>query len=189
MALIIVAGQTKDAGKTTLICNILRSFPAVKWTAVKISNHRHATENCEILKEGSGWRILQQNPTAEQNDTSRFLKAGAARALLVEAEENCLEEACSSLIQELSTHSVIVESSSAARFLPHELLLLLLGVARNEVKESAREQFEHADALLVREPRDQQFQSLLNKPVVRAFRDALDPALFRMLATELKSSI
>src|SRR5438045_9303030 len=97
MALIVVGGQTKNIGKTTLICNIIVALPQVKWTAVKITNHVHAPRHCEIFKESGGWTIWNQNPTKEESDTAKFLRSGADGALLVQGDAAALEEACAVL--------------------------------------------------------------------------------------------
>ena len=190
MTLIIVGGQAKNVGKTTLICNIISAFPDLKWTAVKVSNHQHATENCEVLTAGSGWRLLQQNPGADHSDTARFLKSGAARALLVQANDHSMEEACTSLMQVISAATAVtVESASAAEFLRHDLLLLLLNLEQSDFKSSASEQLDRADAFVVRDSDSGVGEGVHHsaaKLVFRAFPYHLDPALLRMLKAKLK---
>ncbi|HWY68035.1 MAG TPA: hypothetical protein VNX88_05190 [Terriglobales bacterium] len=193
MARIIVGGQTKDAGKTTLICNIIKAFPAAEWTAVKFSNHRHPAENCEVLTEGPGWIIWEQSATDDQTDAARFLHSGADRGLLVQADNRSLREVCSVLMKEISTTTaVIVESASAAEFLQHDLLLLLLDAAQNDFKESTRQQLGGADAFVLRNSDsrvEQGIEGVKEKPVFTAFLDYLDPGLLRLLAAKLGSCV
>lgn len=191
MALIIVAGQAKNVGKTALICNIISAFPDLKWTAVKVSNHHHATDNCEVLSEGSGWRILQQNLGADHGDTARFLKSGAVRALLVQTDNHSLKEACATLRHLISgTAAVIVESASAAEFLRHDLLLLFLDSEQSDFKSSATEQLDRADAFVIRDSAPgvgERADRSREKPVFRAFSNHLDPPLLHMLEAKIKS--
>jgi molybdopterin-guanine dinucleotide biosynthesis protein len=190
MAVIVVAGQTKHVGKTTLICNIIAAFPALKWTAVKISSHQHATGKCVVLKERAGWRILLQNPTADHSDTARFLKSGADRALLLHTDNDSLKEACSWLAREISPATlVIVESASAAEFLRHDLLVLVLDAEQTDFKTSAQELLARADVFVLRGPGSgsKGIAAASETPVFRAFPDRLDPALLHMLATKLTS--
>jgi len=190
MAVIVVGGQTKHVGKTTLICNIIAAFPALRWTAVKISSHQHATENCVVLKERAGWRILQQNRTADHSDTARFLESGADRALLLQTENYSLKEACSWLASEISPATVvIVESASAAEFLRHDLLLLVLSADQTDFKTSAEELLARADVFVRRGQGagNKGIAGASETPVFRAFRNRIDPALLRMLATKLPS--
>src|SRR3954454_16479624 len=126
MALIVVGGQTKNIGKTTLICNIIAAFRQFHWTAVKISLHSHEPGDCELVAQGSGWSIWQQGSAESKRDTARFLDAGAERALLVQADEERLEVACSTLQEQLSTRNWIVESSNAATCLEADLSLLIV---------------------------------------------------------------
>ena len=192
MALIVVGGQTKDIGKTTLICNIIEAFPRLRWTAVKITNHLHAPEDCEVVKKSAGWMICNQNSTQDQSDTTKFLRSGAARALLVQAKESYLEEACAFLRLELaSAAAVIVESASAAECLAYDLLLLLLDPSRLDFKQSARQQLESADAFIIRSTNVEvpEGMSLPTKPRFAAPSNHLDPALLSLLEAKLESKV
>lgn len=58
---IVVGGNARHVGKTTLICAIIRAFPQLEWQAVKVTPHEHLNES---------------------GDTERFLAAGAQAAYL-----------------------------------------------------------------------------------------------------------
>ena len=193
MAVIIVGGQTKNVGKTTLICNIIAAFPKLKWTAVKISSHPHVPEHCAMIREGAAWTIWEQNAATDRNDTARFLRSGARRALLVEAAEKQLKEACASLQQEFEpAGAVIVESAAAAECLHYDLFLMLLDSAQSDFKESAKQQRDRASAFVVTNPAPEGegvFGGLKARPVFTAFSDHLDAALTSMLVTKLASGI
>ena len=189
MALVVVGGQTKNVGKTTLVCNIIQAFPQIRWTAVKISNHAHAPEDCERVQAGAGWTIWQQRPTNDHTDTARFLRSGAERGLLIlHAGKPALREACTCLAHDCSAGGVIVESASAAQFLDHDLLLMLLDPAHEDLKESARRQFDRVDAFLFRNP-DLRVNAPMGreeqKPIFTAFPLGLDRGLRSMLEAKL----
>jgi hypothetical protein len=150
MALILVGGQTKNIGKTTLICNIIAAFRQFRWTAVKITAHLHQPEGCELLSQGLGWSVWEQRQIEGRTDTGRFLNAGAERALLVRAEHDYLDEPCTMLEQQFSARNWIVESSSAAKSVKADLSLLIVDPARAELKDSALEQLARTDVLVVR---------------------------------------
>ena len=57
--------KKRKAGKTTVICEIIRHFPEARWVAIKVSPHKH------------------ENLPGQQPDTFRYLEAGAAAAHLV----------------------------------------------------------------------------------------------------------
>jgi len=189
MALVVVGGQTKNVGKTTLICNIIAAFPRVRWTAVKICSHAHAPQGCERVKAGAGWTIWQQSPTNDRTDTARFLRSGAERGLLIiHTGQPSLREACAHFAHDGSAGGVIVESASAAKFLDHDLLLMLLDNTQEDLKESARRQFDRADAFLLRNP-DLTANACMGrahqKPIFTAFLDGLDGGLRSMLEAKL----
>lgn len=58
---IVVGGNARKVGKTTLICAIISAFPHLNWQALKVSPHAHRNES---------------------GDTERFRAAGAAMAEL-----------------------------------------------------------------------------------------------------------
>jgi len=60
---IAVGGNSRKAGKTSVICALMRALPQARWTAVKITPHAH--------------------PGSQGGDTARFLAAGAKRALVL----------------------------------------------------------------------------------------------------------
>jgi hypothetical protein len=150
MAYILVGGQAKNIGKTTLICNIISAFSRLRWNAVKITDHQHDPPGCELRIDGRSWSIWEQVSPAVESDTSRFLRSGAQRAWLVRAEDDALEEAFVSLQKMLpSGINVIVESNRLGRVFDPDLFLLIVDIARPEFKASARQQLEKVDAILL----------------------------------------
>lgn len=191
MPVIMVGGQTKNVGKTTLICNIIAAFPNADWIAVKISNHLHIPQNSKQLARGDEWSIWEQNPTTDRNDTARFLRSGAARALLVQAENSLLEPACACLNNELaSAKNVIVESASAAEWLHHDLLLILLDPSQDDFKVSAQQQLNVADGIVFRNSDlgvNEQISRASQARIFTAFSDRLDPRLMSLLGAKIGS--
>ena len=59
--ILVVGGNARGVGKTTLICAILRAFPQGQWRALKVTPHHHLQES---------------------GDTQRFRAAGAIEAYL-----------------------------------------------------------------------------------------------------------
>lgn len=191
MPVIMVGGQTKNVGKTTLICNIIAAFPNADWIAVKISNHLHIPQGSKQLARGDGWSTWEQNPTTDRNDTARFLRSGAARALLVQAENSSLEPACACLNNELaSAKNVIVESASAAEWLHHDLLLILLDPSQDDFKVSAQRQLNVADGIVLRNSDlrvNEQISRASQARIFTAFSDRLDPRLMSWLGAKIGS--
>ena len=186
MRLIAVGGQTKDIGKTTLICNIIATFPQFAWTAIKFSTHAHAPVNTELVFESQGVSIRRQSRAGEDSDTARFLKAGAQHALFVQSKTANQRTACEILLKQLSSTShVIVESTQAAEFLKPDLFLMLVG-STAAVKESYQKAMERADAF-IREGNEEGYRSDIEKiasgsRIFEARRDMLDPELESLIS-------
>ncbi len=41
MAVIVVGGSGRGAGKTALVCGLIRALPEIPWTAIKVTSHGH----------------------------------------------------------------------------------------------------------------------------------------------------
>ncbi len=93
MAIIVVGGSGRGAGKTALVCGLIAALPELRWNAVKISVHEPAREVRSSLRpiasvagdaagDSSRNRIWEETCRVEDTDTGRYLTAGAARAFL-----------------------------------------------------------------------------------------------------------
>ncbi len=150
MALIVVGGQAKHVGKTTLVCEIIRHFGNVRWTAAKITSHSHDPEQCVRVASGPGWTMWQQSAGDSRVDTARYLNAGATRSLFLCAESESLARACAALKMELSAcGAAIVESTAGAKLLAPDLFLLVVNPASDKIKASASEPLARAHAVVV----------------------------------------
>jgi hypothetical protein len=76
MAIIVVGGSGRGAGKTALVCGLIAALSEFRWTAVKITSHDHAHE------PGPRTPIREETIAGEETDTQRYLAAGAARSFL-----------------------------------------------------------------------------------------------------------
>lgn len=81
MAILVVGGSTKDIGKTALVCAIISAFREFDWTAVKITAHDYIADTLDHA--ASIPAIREETTGGRETDTSRYLAAGARRALLV----------------------------------------------------------------------------------------------------------
>lgn len=183
MALIVVGGQTKHVGKTTLVCNIIRHFASARWTAAKITSHLHAADDCRPVACGTGWNICEQRERDSQADTARYLNAGALRSLLVCAESGKLANACSALKNQVLTGgNVIVESTAAAELLAPDLFLLVVNPDSQEFKASASEHLAHAHTLVVSaEAGNRRLAELPDLPTFRNLENGFDARLGSMI--------
>lgn len=114
MFIIVICGSGRGAGKTALVCGLLRALPEIEWTAVKITTHEHGTST----------PIWEESEAAASTDTSRYLAAGARRALLVTADDDKLGDLVQQVLQECPQASgLIFESNRALRHLRPDVCL------------------------------------------------------------------
>ncbi len=146
----------------------LREF---EWTAVKITQYGHGVcsangEPCDCATDDHSWAITEERDRSGESDTSRFLVAGALRALWARTEQGRLAEAMPALRQRLEgAGNVIIESNSVLKFLRPDLYLTVLDPATADFKNSAREYLDRADAVILHEASSAAWQSVSLKPV------------------------
>jgi len=142
--LLIVGGQRRKIGKTALIETILREFPDVPWTAVKITTHH------EPPPGERAW-VLEEGVPSPETDTGRYLRAGASRAYLVRTAREAMAETCGGLRRGgVLEEPAIIESAAAAEHLTPAVFLFLVDADPDaDSKESARRYLRRADAFVV----------------------------------------
>jgi len=159
MPLIVVGGHSRSVGKTSVVAELISALTAQRWTAVKITQFGHGIcsvngESCGCAVDEHTISISEEQDRSAKTDTSRYLVAGAERALWVRAKQGRLAEAMPSLRRRISSaENVIIESNSVVRFLRPDLYLSVLDPSKPDFKDSAREFLDRADALLVHEHR------------------------------------
>lgn len=155
MSLIVIGGHTRNVGKTSLMAGVIGALRERNWTAVKISQYGHGVcsvdgKPCACQVEEHPWAVTQVYDGEGDSDTSRFLAAGAAKALWVRCQQGRLEEAMPAFQQRIAgDENVIIESNSVLRFLQPDVYLTVLDFAVADFKESARRYLERADAVVL----------------------------------------
>jgi hypothetical protein len=137
--IVVIAGQRRKAGKTSVAAGIIAALPDLEWTAIKISRHPH----------NEGWG-MSEHYEASDTDTGRYLAAGAKRAFWIRASGADLRETATD-IRRIAAESVhtIVESNSILRHLTPDLTILVLDPSTKAWKVSGREAVRCADAAIL----------------------------------------
>jgi hypothetical protein len=175
MRLVVVGGQGRKVGKTSVIAGLIRGLKTLAWTAVKISHHAEDTGNeaRPLADDGEpvGARRVAPTPTIDlgrhnlpahldyllseerdregHGDTSLYLAAGARRALWLRAREGGLARALPGLLEALEGDEyVIIESNSLLGFLKPAVFLMVIDESGGDLKASARQFFGRADAFV-----------------------------------------
>jgi len=137
MAIIVVGGGGRGAGKTALVCGLVRAMPEIAWTAVKVTSHEHGKQTA----------IWEETMPGDATDTARYLAAGARRALLVTADEGALGPLVEQVLGERPERGgVIFESNGVLRVMQPDVCLCAALSPWTEMKPSHELVLEHADA-------------------------------------------
>lgn len=127
MPIIVVGGGARGAGKTALICGLIRALPEIPWIAIKVTSHAHDKPT----------PIWEETAAGRETDTARYLEAGAKRALLVTADDEALAVIVQKILREdRSAGGVIFESNRVLRCLDADLCLAAARSLEGECKPS-----------------------------------------------------
>jgi hypothetical protein len=154
MKLVVVGGQARKVGKTSVIAGLVRGLNSLAWTAVKISHHggdanSQDRPSADDLPAHLDFLWSEEKNPNGHHDTSRYLAAGARRALWMGARGGTLAQALPGLLKALEgDEHVIIESNSILASLKPAVFLFVIDESRRELKASARQFLPRADALV-----------------------------------------
>jgi molybdopterin-guanine dinucleotide biosynthesis protein len=155
MATVVVGGHSRNVGKTSVVAQLIAGLGERRWTAAKITQFGHGIcsvdgEACDCAVDEHTLAISEEHDRSGKSDTSRFLLAGAERALWVRTRQGFLAEAMPALRARLEgCRNVILESNSVLKFLRPDLYLTVLDPATADFKSSAQEFIDLADAVIL----------------------------------------
>jgi len=158
MKLVVVGGQARKVGKTSVIADLIRGLKMFSWTAVKVSSHAEESGSQDArasdeLPAHLDFLLSEESNPQGHGDTSLYLAAGARRALWLRARGNGLSRALPSLLEALEgDEHVIVESNSLLGLLKPAVFLMVIDESGREVKASARQFLLCADAFVAVRP-------------------------------------
>jgi len=172
VAIIVIGGHSRSVGKTSVVAGLISALPEFQWTAVKITQYGHGVcsangEPCDCATADHSWAISEERDRSAESDTSRFLVAGAKRALWVRTEQGRLAEAMPALRAKIqAANNMIIESNSVLKFIRPDLYLTVLAPTTIDFKNSAREFLDRAHAIILHEtPEAAAWQAVSLKPV------------------------
>jgi hypothetical protein len=162
MALIVIGGQSRNVGKTSVVSGLIAALPEYNWMAMKITQYGHGVcslngQSCHCATNNHTWAISEEKDRSGESDTSRFLLAGAARVWWVRTEQGRLAEAMPTIRRRLAeSKNVILESNSILKFVRPDLYLTVLDPANADFKKSAQEFLDRADAVILHQAENAQ---------------------------------
>ena len=150
-----IGGFESNVGKTTLLCDLLREFPA--WEAIKTTRGHyrscgkdpHACCVSHLLSEEPLILSGKRETYSEGKDTGRYWLAGASNVhwLIVTADQ--VEKGIKEVLERVKSPGVLIEGNSFAKFVKPDYFVM---VARNDstrMKTSARQTLELASAIVL----------------------------------------
>jgi molybdopterin-guanine dinucleotide biosynthesis protein len=114
--IVAVAGRGRKSGKTAFVCELIRRFAEMHWTAVKLTPHGHGRPGEVVWDEA-----------AEEGDSARYRAAGARQAFWVRAPEGRLDGVIAELRRLAPQGALVVESNRAAERLQPDVLVFIEG--------------------------------------------------------------
>ena len=151
----VVGGNTRNIGKTSVAAGVIRAFPEIRWTAFKITQFGHGVcsangEPCDCETDEHTVAVTEERNRLSGTDSARYLDAGAVRSFWVRTRVGQLAEAMPRIRKELEkAENAVIESNSILRFLRPDIYLSVLDPATEDFKDSARLYLDRADAVLV----------------------------------------
>jgi len=156
--LLAIGGQCRKVGKSALVVDLIKAFPKYRWTAIKITTHVDSGcpvkgSACKCRPHEHTFKIRYEKTGRRKTDTSRFLAAGANRAIWVQTKSGRLSDALGPLAFAIGdAENVIVESNAILTHWKSALCLLVVDPAKADSKRSAREVGRLADGFVLRSP-------------------------------------
>src|SRR5262249_6502426 len=133
MALVVIGGEARSVGKTSVVAGVIATLPEFNCTALHITEFGHGIcsadgKPCDCATMDDHFKALSdEKETTGESDTSRFLVAGAARSIWVRTQQGRLSEAMPDIQRRIAgAENVIMESNSIMGFLRPDLYLSVL---------------------------------------------------------------
>ncbi len=156
MAVVVVGGNSRNIGKTSVVASLIAALPEMHWTAFKVTQHGHllcdgSGRGCNCMPPAHTVELTEETNRTSGKDSARFLYAGAVKSFLLRTKQGSLQEAMPMLKEICATaENVIIESNGVMEFLRPELYLVVLDPNTSDFKASTSLYLDRADAIVWR---------------------------------------
>lgn len=132
--LLLIAGNGRDSGKTTLACLIIQKFsPVHRIIALKISPHRHRIAiGGKVLCDRENLYVAEETDAGTGKDSSRMLQAGAARSFFICSAGDQLSVALNMILELCDEQTLIVCESGGLRHVAEPGLFIIASNPAND---------------------------------------------------------
>ena len=157
MKIVVIGGQSRNVGKTSLACGVIAGLPERNWTAVKITQFGHGfcardgkTCDCSAGSPEHPYALSRELNADGETDTARMLRAGAREVYWLRVLQGRLKEALPLAADRWgSDANVLIESNSVLDYLEADVYLPVIDASVEDYKPSALRLLPRADALAV----------------------------------------
>ena len=152
-AIIAVSGLSSNTGKTTLVCQLLRSLPGFE--AIKLTRGHYRScgkdpSGCcvsDLLQDQPLIRSGREANYEKGKDTGHFWDAGATNVHWVIVGEDQVKAGIDEALSRVRSDGVVVEGNSFLDFVQADFAIMCARAGENKLKTSARRTLAKADAV------------------------------------------
>lgn len=151
---VVIGGHTRNIGKTSVVCAVIRALPDWNWTAIKIKQYGHGICSryrgpCDCPDPKHPVTVSEENGASPSSDSGRFLAAGAARAFWIRTLAEELNEAMPEIHRIIAASgNTIIESNTILQFLRPDLYAMVLNGSIPDFKASSLRLLDRANAFV-----------------------------------------
>ena len=151
--LVVVGGHSRNTGKTSVVCGLIRQLPEFNWTAIKITQYGHGVcsqdgKACECKDPLHPVMLSAETGAKPQTDSGRYLVSGARRAFWLRTAAGDLAEALPRLRTLLAEGgNFMVESNSLIQVMRPDLYILVVDGSNPDFKPSCRKVLDRVDVV------------------------------------------
>jgi hypothetical protein len=126
--LIIVAGDGRNSGKTSMCRRIIRESGATGISAIKISPHFHEPgDGLLIISEKEGFALFEEKNRSTEKDSSVMLRAGAGKVYYMQVKDDSAAVAFSEVLKFIPPGGpIICESPSLIRHYEPGIFIIMI---------------------------------------------------------------
>lgn len=150
---ISISGFSSNTGKTTLMCDLLRSFPG--WEAIKLTRGHyrscgkdpHACCVSHLLSDRALVRSGRKETYTLGKDTGLYWDSGASNVHWVIATDNQVEAGIKQALESVKAAGVFIEGNSFLNYLEVDFAIMVARAEGGKIKASARRALAKSSAL------------------------------------------
>ncbi|HZE71515.1 MAG TPA: hypothetical protein VE135_18580 [Pyrinomonadaceae bacterium] len=152
---VAISGFSSNVGKTTLMCELLRSLPG--WEAIKLTRGHYRScgrdpAGCcvsDLLRDEPVIRSGREANYQAGKDTGLFWEAGASNVHWVIVKDDQVEQGIKAALARVKSDGVLIEGNSFLNYVTPELAVMCALSDGGKIKPSARAGLKQSDVLFL----------------------------------------